>query len=89
MDTFRRLTNVSVGVGGWKCRCCGPKPEDKAQYRRMGGARMKADLIREVDEYEKYMADLERDEYEMSELEMYDNEDYYCLFYGENFEENN
>jgi len=30
-----------VGVGGWKCNCCGPRPKDRARWRRRLRRRLK------------------------------------------------
>lgn len=34
MDYFKRSYGNKVGIGGWKCSCCGPSRKDKSKWRR-------------------------------------------------------
>ncbi len=35
MDEFKNVSKNHVGVGGWSCPCCGPKPgKDRDAARR-------------------------------------------------------
>ena len=41
MDAFKRAANHKIGVGGYKCYCCGPSPKKRRRYRRMARRRLK------------------------------------------------
>ena len=34
MDYFKRSYRKKVGIGGWKCSCCGPRKGEKPAWRR-------------------------------------------------------
>lgn len=40
-----------VGLGGWKCRCCGPKPKDHQLVRRRARRVMNDDVRKLNKEY--------------------------------------
>ncbi len=33
-DKFKRAGMPKIGIGGYKCSCCGPKPKDRKKFRR-------------------------------------------------------
>ena len=33
-DYFKRGYGKKLGVGGWKCSCCGPRRGEKPKWRR-------------------------------------------------------
>jgi len=41
MDDFKRASMQDVSIGGWSCKCCGPKPgKDKDAHRRYARRRL-------------------------------------------------
>lgn len=48
MDYFKRGYNKTVGPGGWKCFCCGPKPKNRPFYRRMNRRKLKNAFRRQL-----------------------------------------
>lgn len=49
-DEFKRVSSIEFRVGGYHCRCCGPKREEKKFYRRLTRHRMKVELNKLKDE---------------------------------------
>ena len=48
---FKKLDQI--GPGGYKCRCCGPSPKDRAKWRRVRRARLKEEARKEVENGEE------------------------------------
>lgn len=48
-DEFKRMSNTQFPKGGYHCRCCGPKREDKPFFRRLTRHRLKAELRQEAE----------------------------------------
>jgi len=40
-DDFKKAGNKSCAVGGWNCRCCGPKRSERDSFRRTARRRLK------------------------------------------------
>jgi hypothetical protein len=51
MEHVERKANKEIGVGGYKCVCCGPEYSGRDKHRRRVRRRMKADIHKEVEEY--------------------------------------
>lgn len=49
MDRFKLLMNSDIGVGGYKCYCCGPADrQDEKRIRRMARHRLKNETREEL-----------------------------------------
>ncbi len=52
MTPEEREANSPIGPGGYKCRCCGPHPRLRKQWRRKIRARLKAIHDKIVDRHD-------------------------------------
>jgi hypothetical protein len=49
MDDFKRASMKDVSIGGWSCRCCGPKPgRDKDEHRRYARRRLAMQDLQDI-----------------------------------------
>lgn len=78
VDVFKR--NFKVGIGGYRCRCCGPAQKDRPKARRIARHRCQQDARFEIEEQIADAEDLDVDPYDSSPNDLFDMEHDYDDF---------